>query len=234
MNSSRLPLTFSCAALLLTFFAASWGWLYAEGAEIKACANDRGVIYMVGDGFAKTQCAKNEKLISWNVSGAQGPQGEKGDKGDKGEPGEEGRVLHLFDRNDNDLGIYVGFKESINGRTAFVPSLGGIVEYEVNNSPSGQSIALKPAAVLYYLEPDCQGQSYVGDPYSPQIIIKAQGHTRFFKVSADLPQGNVTAKSRLESTGCSNGDAVAHITRVEEVSLPFPYPPAWPLEVRVE
>jgi hypothetical protein len=266
-------------ALVCSFLIASWGWLYAaEGDQIKACVSNSGVMYVIGNGFSRTTCKKEEKLLSWNVVGLQGPKGDKGEigtpgtagpqgvpgpqgpkgdngdrgdpgqngeqglqgeqgiqgpKGDKGDPGLDGTSLHLFDGNDNDLGVFVGFTDVSHGRLTYELSVDGLIEFEINRSPSGQSIEVKPIPFVYYLGPNCEGQSYIGSPYAPQLIIKANGQSRFFRVSGEPPLENVQTVSHLDISGCDNELSFQHLYRVDEVTLPFPYPPVWPLTVDV-
>ena len=58
-------------------------WTYGnannDAGEITACANRSGLIRLIGDGFRRDECRRNETAVSWNT---EGEQGEKGDKGD--------------------------------------------------------------------------------------------------------------------------------------------------------
>ena len=48
------------------------------------------MVYVIGAGFRREDCRRNESLLTWNTQGIQGPQGEKGEKGDQGNPGSQG------------------------------------------------------------------------------------------------------------------------------------------------
>jgi hypothetical protein len=90
MQHTRLPRLVALGALACAVFIGSSAWIYAEGGEIRACANEKGVIYIVGSGFSKSECGRNERLLSWNITGPQGLRGEKGDPGEQGPKGEKG------------------------------------------------------------------------------------------------------------------------------------------------
>ncbi len=47
---------------------------------------------MIGEGFKRTDCGKEEKLVSWNIVGPQGLKGDKGDNGEQGLQGPAGTV----------------------------------------------------------------------------------------------------------------------------------------------
>src|SRR3989344_4512667 len=77
-------------------------WSYSqasEGGTISICVKKSGLVYVIGAGFRREDCKKNESLLTWNTQGIQGPkgdtgiagpQGPQGEKGDKGDPGEQG------------------------------------------------------------------------------------------------------------------------------------------------
>ena len=57
--------------------------------EVTICVKKNGVVYVVGDGFKKADCKKNDSLIVVN-SGAQGPIGPQGPIGLTGPQGIQG------------------------------------------------------------------------------------------------------------------------------------------------
>lgn len=89
---------FSLVIVLVLFGFGFWGYSQAYGNTIEVCVKNNGAVFMIGYGFKKTDCLKNEKLVSWNITGPQGPKGEKGPigpigpKGDKGDVGEQGPI----------------------------------------------------------------------------------------------------------------------------------------------
>ncbi|MEK7510569.1 MAG: collagen-like protein [Patescibacteria group bacterium] len=64
-----------------------WTYIQANNGEITVCVKENGAMYLIGEGFKRTECKDKHKLLSWNI---QGPQGEKGEKGDQGESGPQG------------------------------------------------------------------------------------------------------------------------------------------------
>ena len=42
---------------------------------------------MVGEGFKRADCKRNDRLVSWNIEGPQGPQGVQGSQGEPGVAG---------------------------------------------------------------------------------------------------------------------------------------------------
>jgi hypothetical protein len=67
-----------------------WNYGQAAGNGVEVCVRKNGAIFMIGDGFKRADCLKNEKLISWNITGPQGPKGDKGDQGPIGLTGPQG------------------------------------------------------------------------------------------------------------------------------------------------
>ena len=59
----------------------------SSNAELTVCVTKDGVMHMIGSSFKRSDCKKNEQLISFN---AQGPKGDKGDTGPRGLKGETG------------------------------------------------------------------------------------------------------------------------------------------------
>jgi len=85
--------------LSLALVLGLWSYSKAEGNEITVCAKKGGFMYVIGAGFKKSDCKKNDQLLTWNVAGLKGDKGDKGDtgpagpqgpKGDKGDAGENG------------------------------------------------------------------------------------------------------------------------------------------------
>jgi len=62
-------------------------WTYSQANEntaISVCVKKSGLVFVVGDGFRREDCKKNESLLTWNIMGPKGQKGDKGDKGDQG------------------------------------------------------------------------------------------------------------------------------------------------------
>jgi hypothetical protein len=67
--------------LILVALASSiWIWSYAKanGDEIRVCVLRNGLMFIIGEGLQRTECMRNEKLLSWNIQGPPGPQGPPG------------------------------------------------------------------------------------------------------------------------------------------------------------
>lgn len=61
--------------------------------SVTLCIKNSGAVFVVGQGFKKADCKKNDQLINLNLKGAVGDKGQTGDKGptgDKGETGDQG------------------------------------------------------------------------------------------------------------------------------------------------
>jgi hypothetical protein len=44
-------------------------------AQIQLCIKNSGTVFIVGEGFRKADCRRNDRLISINTTGIPGPQG---------------------------------------------------------------------------------------------------------------------------------------------------------------
>lgn len=80
----------SFIAIFVLLFVGLWNYSRAAGNGIEVCVRKNGALFMIGDGFKRSDCLKNEKLISWNIVGPQGPKGDKGDPGLVGPIGPQG------------------------------------------------------------------------------------------------------------------------------------------------
>ena len=62
----------------------------AEIGAITACIQKNGLVHFIGTGFKRSDCKKNEQLVTWNTQGATGPQGPVGPMGSQGPIGLRG------------------------------------------------------------------------------------------------------------------------------------------------
>ena len=206
-------------------------YVRAVGGEIKACVNTSGAVYIIGDGFKKTACAKGEQLLSWSI---QGPQGEAGPQGPKGDKGDVGASFHLYDANNQDLGTLIGSQADavrfdtlhhIQDRVIIVRWAGA-----AGNKIAGLDI---PGATLYFTELGCTGDAFINHAENfPQKLMEEQGGPSYF---VPLPEsaGERHSKSRKESGICeSSVGAWSDTYIVSFVTLPFTLPPAWPLKIQ--
>lgn len=229
-------------SLIIVFFISLsvvlgfWVYTKANGEEITVCVRRNGLMYVVGEGFRRGECRRSETLLSWDKQGTSGPQGEKGDKGDVGEQGEDGQdgnELHLVDGSGNDLGIYLDFSAEGREQHTYSPTIDALIHFAVQNRTSGQTIEINPTRKMLYTQIDCQGTPYINSPIAPNILWRGYVANRFFVAETIAPLPATVTVSELDVGGCVNRNAGPHdIFSLQEVTLPFPYPPTWPLEVR--
>src|SRR5262245_54801041 len=85
--------TASIITLAIVLIIGIWTFTSAAGDEIFGCVGKTGALRIVQ---SLAGCTKNETPLSWNKEGVQGP---------KGDSGPAGSSFHLFDANNQDLGI---------------------------------------------------------------------------------------------------------------------------------
>ena len=223
---------------------AFWTYSYATDGEITICVQKGGTVHVVGEGFKQSECNKNETLLSWNIQGPAGPKGDKGDKGDpgspgekgdqgdRGEPGTNGTALHVFDANNNDLGNFVGYAGD-NILHVYSPGVGGLITFTITLS-NPRTVTILPVQHIVYLLPDCAGTPYVGHVASavPLTVLRDGSTSAFFIPTTDAPVMSQSV-SELRSQGCGNTDPqeLKDYYPLRQVTLPFAYPPAWPLRI---
>ena len=147
--------------------------------------------------------------------------------------------LHLYDANDQDLGILVSSDNGFNSSLVYLPGIEGLFAFK-------QSIGINPSSFnvgwafqdtsIYFDNDDCTGKSYVRAAYDiPNNIIKLRKSNRFFKVTDELSQLPHATQSfwGADSARCTNTQVSEIWLRVEEVTLPFSYPPVGPLKVKL-
>jgi hypothetical protein len=62
----------------------------ADSPTITVCVKESGLLYVIGDGFRRADCRRNDQLITWNIGGTPGPQGPQGPIGPQGVAGATG------------------------------------------------------------------------------------------------------------------------------------------------
>lgn len=173
--------------------------------------------------------------------GAPGEQGPSGPQGEQGVPGAPGATLHVFDANNQDLGFYMDSENSWDTVTVFSPERSLILGFFFLGSEQTPKVGspgrFYQGGVLYYEETDCQGAPYSGYLGNPQYL-KAQISTpegmKYYKVSSVMPTLRVMRSYISGETGVCSSTGATHQSNmypVEEVSLPFSEPLAWPLRV---
>jgi len=78
------------AVLALVLGLAGYSSLRAAGDTITVCVKRSGLVYVIGDGFRRSDCRPNDSLLSWGSEGTPGPQGEQGPQGEPGPQGPAG------------------------------------------------------------------------------------------------------------------------------------------------
>jgi len=197
-------------------------------------------------------------------AGPAGPQGEKGDKGDKGDPGEpgpagpqgdagptglqgpagedgvdgqdgrDGTSLHLEDGRGQDLGVLLSI--SSNRYNTFSSELDALLQFTI--SQDGRVIHVTGGKQLYYMEENCHGNPFVGfvtDLDRALFYGDWDPSGRLYKHDfSEAPQKRISL-SEWMGGACQNVTReIEHAIDIEEVSLPFTEPLAWPLRIVAE
>lgn len=184
-----------------------WSYSQAVGNEIEVCVKKGGVVFMIGEGFKRADCLRNEKLITWNITGPQGPRGDTGTqgpvgpKGDKGDTGEQGPIgltgqqgpsgssLHLYDANGQDLGLLIGKGPY----ETYLPTLNATLNF-TQGIPAhwhdGTWVSLKPPSALpkdaggtlFFEELNCAGNPYIKE------VVGYEGQQQIYWHHKDIGQ----------------------------------------------
>jgi len=254
MNNKKFAILILAMAVI---FAGVWTYTKAEGGEISVCVKKSGLVYVIGSSFRRQDCKKNDSLLTWNATGLQGPKGDKGDTGDQGpigltgpqgiqgEPGPKGGAgeqgvagssFHLYDANGQDLGTIVDSARDTDGErfTVFLSKQGVFTTFLARTRD--QAIFIDALDVTtYFSDLDCTGIAYAINTVGPnQLIRSLQGSpvNRFFKYKG----GSIgPTLSKTDDRGvCVNSGLSANPNNVqlEELTMPFTLPLAWPFEVK--
>ncbi len=242
----------------------SWAYSEAAGTTISVCVQKDGDMRMIGIGFSNSACKNRETLVSWNIQGPKGDLGAKGDagligatgtpgiagingkdgvdgligtKGDKGEAGTPAPSLHLFDANNQDLGILLG---SNNGGEyqIYIPSLKLTTILQSKDNPNPKYIQLIPehwGDTIEFEDTNCTGVAVSGYASVNSITQKSSvnGVTHYYR-AVPVPNNLQKILSRLDIYGtCTALDQDENISwQLEEIILPFTEPLIWPLHIQ--
>jgi len=218
-------------------------WTYGnannDAGEITACANRSGLIRLIGDGFRRDECRRNETAVSWNTEGEKGEtgedgeQGEKGDTGEAGADGEGGTEFHLVDGDGQDLGIVLRARTNANGFTTYIAEVDGLFGFDQTANEAG---LLKNGVGVHFEQAECAGEPHFKGNFSKstQVIYHDRVEDKFYKKNADDNVQERDSQSRLEvDRGCVGDLSTdSHTLLLEEITLPFTEPLAVPLEVK--
>lgn len=204
----------------------------AEGGVITVCARKNGVMYLIGDGFKRTECGKNDTLLSWNIQGPPGP------KGDKGDPGEN---LDLFDENAQNLGLLL----DSDGRSYNILDADDGVAMTFREETGRVFIEGIIQTNVYYTGAGCTGEAFLekGPTHGRHRLIFLGSQLlsdgaagRFYKF---VTPPAVDTRTRVSYRESGSGNCIATVAigfpdtlLVEEISAPFSEPVIPPLEIR--
>ena len=232
-------------------------WSYSQAASegtISICVGKNGLVYILGTGFRREDCRKNESLLTWNAQGVQGPKGDKGETGATGSQGEQGlqgepgvqgvagqdaMTLHLKDANGQDLGTLVsssllteaGTNTDDRLYTTYLENGDVFLEFLLRTNRTVSLMGGRTFGGIYFRNLDCTNDAFLTTQPVPSTLYKAG--TRYFKASEEsLTLGSwprATASNYLN--GCQNSGDGYPLYILDEVSLPFSEPIAWPLRI---
>lgn len=171
------------------------------------------------------------------ADGVRGPEGQRGPQGEQGIPGIQ---LHLFDGNEQDLGILIDFARY----TSYLPDLDLFVEFsESGNFDQGVDVRLVRGGNVWFGGPNCTGQMFVeGNDVASSRLYRSI-HSRnpevygYSRIASDQSVDLILSSRQNDDpvNPCTiyepRDQRVQHYFPVEPVELPFQEPIAWPLKV---
>lgn len=215
----------------IAFAAYDMNDLYNAYCATKPASNSIAFMCYLKDSLDNLQAQIN------NIQLIPGPQGEKGDRGEQGlpgEPGQSGRVLHLYDANNQDLGIlvYAGY-ELKNVKdwfeyTTYIRINDQSVLLNFRNSTS----SVRSAYMVTSSTPmvfNCV-ETFIRDRgFQPQQLYKdvEGGDHRYPSYFVIRPDTGGTRPA-----WCPSAYTYDNTYLITDITLPFTEPLAWPLEVR--
>jgi len=173
------------------------------------------------------------------MTGPQGPapgkdgiNGANGVNGAAGKDGAPGQSLHLFDANQQDLGILVSTDPTNANLIVYRPKDDAFVS--LVQIGSSKKVNVTNATNVEYLQTNCAGPGYTDEFSNPEVTFTSDsGNNRLFKITNAAPLTSATILSQLApGTGCSDtvSDYLPPFYPVQEItSITFPL--AWPLHV---
>lgn len=240
------------ALILVVSVFGAWGYASAVGDQITICAKKSGLVYVIGEDFKRKDCKATDQLLSFNVSG---PKGDKGDVGPRGPAGESGEGLHLYDADDQDLGIFLDHDLYISGYTftTYEQEIELPLSFISSTAWGPATLQVSGGNVVKFTELNCAGQAFTENQDFPfqklwRITTRNEANdvtSRYFTSSHFTQAGNeILGLSVLYSDG--SGSTVENNGKCEniidpmssigfpltEVNLPFTEPLAWPLHIQ--
>ena len=229
---------YTIAVMVLGLGISGYAFAQISGGQLSACVERNGESHFVLTGFTKKQvCEKGEQLVSWNIAGLPGPQGPQGVAGkdgasggagmqglagQKGDPGPAGNQYHLYDANNQDLGVLMyGPRYSNDSFETFLPDLGVFVSFhDTDHGPSDIHLAAGEGSTILYTGVDCTGDSFTTVGAALSVQRDAQG--RYFTATNDAPITR-TFVSQFSTDGCTNQPQYAYQNTflLKQITLPF-------------
>jgi len=209
----------------LSLVLGLWAYTKANGEEITVCVRRNGLMHVIGEGFRRTECRRNETLLSWNTQGEKGDTGEQGEKGEKGDDGEDGTELHLFDGDDQDLGVLVRHEPNDGRYTTHITDIGVSINFhQEHNDRAALDVSAMDA---FYPDPNCSGTPFITGAHTQGLFTDG---TRSFFLTPDIgTQADRNYESRRKPDGgCLNQTGIVDSKTFHEVALPFTVSPAHP------
>ena len=237
---SKTTIYTALIVVIAAMVAAGGFWAYsrAAGDTITVCVQKDGLMHVVGGGFRRADCRKNESLLTWNIQGPQGP------KGDKGDPGVAGASLHLFDGGDQDLGLLLDAADPLKPVRTYHTylSLRDLLLAFAGNARARTLELITPLnGGVFFEGSDCSGQAFSQNrpdrvAMEWHELVRATG-PRYFKAVDETPAAFTGLSYIPETFGapCTNtSTSTPNGIWLEEISLPFTEPLAWPPDIRLQ
>jgi hypothetical protein len=194
--------------------------------QITVCVNNVGSMRLKDGIFG--DCKKNETELSWNMLGQATKQ------------------PHMFDGNGQDLGIAVDHMLVFNPELKlFFNALN-----TANNTPDDKYFVkfLPLETDIFFEQQDCKGTPFVDTKTIQAQFVYAQRRNQvgftgtppypFFKLILDRTRVTRVALSKygMGFNECINisPDSFDSTSQLQEISLPFTLPLAWPLQVEMK
>jgi len=183
------------------------------------------------------------------IPGPPGPKGDKGDvgtQGPQGIPGPQGPAglpYHVYDSNDQDLGIlidadvYPSVDYDRQLYKTFLLEQGVFLPIESNIRSNSIALIMGSYGGVFFEQRDCTGTAFSRNQSSASIgthmLVKVTG-PRYFKYNdSNLVQHVSNSYIPFVGQACTNtGEESSNGYTLEEVLLPFIEPLQWPLKIR--
>ena len=167
------------------------------------------------------------------LQGEQGIQGEVGPMGPQGPTGTSTGGLHLYDANNQDLGIFL-YAEGGATKT-FLPTFNKTINF-ISNDVSGLNVNTLIGDVqgkIYYDQLFCSGTAFLKNPSALLGIQKLTGTPNKYYRTINNTAAIRTSLSYNNGIICVNSQSFSSWSiAVEQINLPFNEPVVWPLSIQ--